>query len=105
METVIKEFGGKLKSLVEQFQELESLAAMEEQKPKNPYLTFAQACEYLGISANSLYTMTCRKKIPYYKPSGKSIYFLESDLLAWIQSKRVDTAEETESQAAAICTR
>ena len=105
MESAIKEFTADLNRLIARCQELENLAAMEEQKPKNPFLTFAQACEYLGLTANSLYTMTCRKRIPYYKPTGKNIYFLESDLLAWIQSKRIDTADETESQAAALCTR
>jgi len=38
-------------------------------------------------------------KIPFYKPSGKRVYFHKEDLDKWIQRKRVKTMEEIEQEA------
>ena len=93
-----------LRHLTAQFEEFAiDQARKEAETPKNPYLTLSQACLFLGVSKTALYTMTCRKQIPYFKPNGKNIYFLEKDLIDWIESKRVKTVEETESEAAALC--
>jgi|GEM_PF-1117748 excisionase family DNA binding protein len=93
-----------LRHLTAQFEEFAiDQARKEAETPKSPYLTLSQACLFLGITKTALYTMTCRKQIPYFKPNGKNIYFLEKDLINWIESKRVKTVEETESEAAALC--
>lgn len=102
----LKGLAENLRQLTAQFEEFATeQAKIEANKPKNPYLTFAQACEFLGVTRTAMYTMTCRKQIPYYKPNGKNVYFLESDLLAWIGSKRVKSNKEIESEAAALCVR
>ncbi len=43
--------------------------------------------------------MTHTMKIPFYKPSGKRVYFHKEDLDKWIQRKRVKTMEEIEQEA------
>ena len=47
-----------------------------------------EAAAYLGISINTLYRMTSKREIPFYKPNGKTIYFLTSDLDAWLYRNR-----------------
>jgi excisionase family DNA binding protein len=48
-----------------------------------PY-TFQQACRYLSLKPSYLYKLTSLKKIPFYKPSGKKLYFKRKDLDKWI---------------------
>lgn len=97
----LTEIADKLKQLTMQ---VETYAREQEEMTRfcNKFMNFDQACEYLGVTRSALHTMTCRKKIPYYKPSGRAIYFLENDLLAWIEAKRVKSAAEIESEAAAL---
>jgi hypothetical protein len=41
-----------------------------------------------------------QKKIPYYKPGGKMVYFKKQDLLDWKSRNRVGTDEEMRIAAA-----
>lgn len=103
MNAQIKGFANSLKELTEQFESMvESMQTKEETTNviKREYLTFNEACVYLGITKGALYNMTSRKQIPHYKPNGKSVYFKESELKNWIEKKRVKTSEEIESEAA-----
>jgi excisionase family DNA binding protein len=43
-------------------------------------LTVREAAEYTGISSGTLYVLTHGRKIPFYKPLGKKIYFKRSEL-------------------------
>lgn len=83
-----------------------SLQAQQERErevaPENKYMTFEQACKFLGVTRSALYTMTSRKKVPHYKPSGKAVYFLREDLERWITAKRVKSNDELMSEAAAL---
>jgi excisionase family DNA binding protein len=58
------------------------------------FLSFSQACDYLDLSASFLYKMTSDRKLPFYVPNGKKIYFKKADLDSWITRKRLDTTEE-----------
>jgi excisionase family DNA binding protein len=42
-----------------------------------------EAAEYLGISKSSIYQMTSRKEIPFFK-IGSRILFREEQLLTWL---------------------
>ena len=44
--------------------------------------------------------MTCKKEIPYYKPSGKYLYFDRAEVEAWMKQNRVNTKQEAAQQAA-----
>lgn len=78
----------QLQRLLEQAQE----NAMENEKP----LDFEAARKFLGVSCSTLYKMTFLKKIPFTKPGGKKVYFKKSDLIKWMNSNPVKTAEEIE---------
>ena len=53
-----------------------------------------------GLSKSHLYKMTCRKKIQYYKPNGKLVYFDRAEAEAWMKQNRVNTAQKAVQQAA-----
>lgn len=70
---------------------------MNNQRPLN----IDEAAEFLGLSKSHLYKLTSSGKLPHYKPGGKTLYFLQSDLLDYIKSGRVKTADEIEKEAIA----
>lgn len=100
----LKELATKVDSIVESYENIISMSETQTQ-PKREYLTFSEACVYLGLSKAALYNMTSRRQIPHYKPNGKSLYFKESELIAWIENKRIKTASEIEAEAAKLCVR
>ena len=66
-------------------------------------LTFAEAVMFTGLAKSYLYKLTASGKIPYYKPSGKLIYFDRSELERWMLRNPVKTADEIEQQAVNYC--
>ena len=66
-------------------------------------LSFSEASEYTSISKSYLYKLTCGRKIPYSKPTGKLIFFLKEDLDKFLTSNRIATQEEINSRATAYC--
>lgn len=76
-----------IQKLFEQFQ--------QDEKP----LSFPEAAEYLNVSKSHLYKLTHKNQIPFFKPNGKMIYFLKSDLRKWLLRNRQSTADEIEQKA------
>ena len=66
---------------------------------KKEYLTFEEACEYLGISKSKLYKMTSSFSIPCYKPEGRMLYFNREELNAWLSKNPVKTSRTHEQDA------
>ena len=52
-----------------------------------------------GLSKSHLYKMTCRHQIPYYKPSGKLMYFDKAEIEEWMRQNRIETTDEAEQRA------
>lgn len=73
---------------------------METQKE---VLTFNEAKDYLGISGSTLYQLTHKRAIPFYKPNGGKLYFDKIELIAWLKRNRVATVDELETQAQTYC--
>lgn len=69
---------------------IESLRGLLENKP----LSFPEACRYLNLSASYLYKLTHRKAIPYYKPTGKRVFFDRSQLDAFLRQGPVSTVSD-----------
>ncbi|MHB8871861.1 MAG: helix-turn-helix domain-containing protein [Candidatus Doudnabacteria bacterium] len=79
---------------------LDKLDRLEENILKPPkHLSFKKACEYLQVSKSQLYKLTHKKKISYYKPNGKMIYFKQCDLDEYIEKYKIKTNEEIENEA------
>ena len=63
-------------------------------------LPFAKAAEYLGLSRSTLYGMTSRGEITFFKPNGKKIFFNKSDLDTYLTRNRVRPREEIRAELA-----
>jgi excisionase family DNA binding protein len=46
------------------------------------------AANYLGLSVDSMYRLTGAKRITFYKPNNKKIYFKRQDLDAYALRRR-----------------
>ena len=66
---------------------------------KKDMLTFDEACNYLKLTASSLYKMTSKHRIPFYRPNGKRIYFKRTELDQWLQMNKRAADYELEARA------
>lgn len=73
------------KAILEKLSTIENLLKKKDDKP----LTFKEACTYLGYAPSYLYKLTYRKVIPYYKPTGKMIFFSKAELDEWVYKGNV----------------
>ena len=58
-----------------------------------------QVAKYLNIAKQTVYGMTSRREVPYYK-RGNRLYFQKSDIDEWLLSTRRKTIEEIKMEAA-----
>lgn len=49
-------------------------------------LNVEEACMLTGLSKSHLYKLTASRQVPHYKPHGKLIYFLRTELEQWMLS-------------------
>ena len=73
------------KEIMQQLAEIKALTLLAAKE----MLTIDDAVLYTGLGKSYLYVLTCKNKIPYYKPNGKNIYFKKSELNDWLQRNRV----------------
>lgn len=78
-------------SLLKSIKELltEKTASTLDSKP----MVFDEAWAYISCSSSHLYKLTSKNLIPHAK-RGKKLYFLKSDLDAWLIENRVKTVDE-----------
>ena len=62
-------------------------------------LTIDDVAFLTGLGKSYLYRLTCERKIPYYKPNGKLMYFDRGEIEAWMKQNRVGTTQEAERKA------
>jgi len=58
-----------------------------------------EAAAYLHISKSYLYKLTHKRKIAFFKPNGKLVFFKKHDLDAWLFRGRQDSFDEIEVRA------
>ena len=78
----------QVETILEKLENLERLALLNKS-----VLNFDEVAVYTGLSKSTLYKLTCSKKIPHYKPSGKLLYFDRKELDSWLLQNRVHTTE------------
>ena len=71
----------------------------ETQDANKGIMNVQQVADYLSISKQTVYGMTCRMEVPFYK-RGKKNYFKKSDIDEWLLATRRKTREEIEMEAA-----
>ena len=62
-------------------------------------LTIEDVALLTGLSKSHLYKLTCSRRIPHYKPSGRQMYFDRAEIEAWMKQNRVNTQAEAEQEA------
>ncbi len=82
-------------TLYKKLRKIERLLAKIDRTP----LSLKKAVRYTGFSKSHLYKLTHGQLIPHYKPQGKLVYFLKSDLDNFLISNRIATKEEILSRA------
>lgn len=70
-------------------------------KPKRLFLSLKEAAEYMYLAKATLYKMTMKKTIPFYKPNGRRVYFLIEDLDNFIMRNRIKSETELDREAEA----
>lgn len=93
VERFLKRFGS-LEELLSNLEKLESMTY----SVKN-FLSIDEVATYLQISKSSVYKLTSSKELTVYKPNGKNIFILRSDLDNWIRRNPSYSNEEIERQA------
>ena len=78
-----------------QNQELNASFQVQKQE-SNPIeiLNADQAAEFLHLAKQTLYTLTHKKKVPFYK-NGKKILFKKHELQEWMDSGRQFQADDS----------
>ncbi len=72
------------------FQEL--LIEIRELRNRNSkeVLNLTEACDFLRISKSQMYKLTSARRIPFYRPTGKLIYFKRSELIDWALTNKLN---------------
>lgn len=82
-------------SVTNQLNRIEEILNFQNAEP----MDFECACRYLSISKSYLYKLTCKNKIPFYKPNGKKIYFEKAELNKWLLKNRIKPESEIDETA------
>lgn len=69
-----------------------------EGKDEDQLLNVKEASLFLGLAVATLYEKTSERLIPHYK-QGKKIVFKKSELIKWIESRRIPTIEDIKAEA------
>jgi len=81
---LIQSLGTKIDNLQAEVTELRQLKLQTEE---GEILTVDSAARILGIEKKTLYNWCSAGKIPFHKkPGGKTVWFLKSDLIAWVKA-------------------
>lgn len=88
---------GSLEELLSHLKKLEGMAYSVKD-----FLTVDEVAMYLQITKSAVYKMTSKKELTMYKPNGKNIYILRSDLDDWIRKNQILSEEEIERRAKVI---
>jgi excisionase family DNA binding protein len=68
-------------------------------------MTLEEAAIFIGVKRSQLYKLTHMNCIPYYKPSGKLVYFEKSELLKWLRQNPVKSQSQIDEEAQTILSR
>ena len=77
---------------------LNGIKLPESEQKKDKLLSVREAADFLGLAVPTVYSMTSNNKIPFRKP-GKKLYFLESELIKWIDSSKRKSKPELDQEA------
>lgn len=85
---------GSLNELLAHLARVERIAYMAKD-----FLSIDEVAAYLQVSKSYVYKLTSSRELTVYKPNGKNIFILRSDLNEWIKRNPCLSNEEIEKQA------
>lgn len=88
------EFRALIKEVIKETLKEERLAS----ESNTSLLNIQEAAALLNLAVATLYEKTSERLIPHYK-HGKKIMFKKSELLAWVESRKVKTIQEIRQEA------
>jgi excisionase family DNA binding protein len=68
------------------------------------FMNIDETAKLIDLSRPTVYGLVHKNKIPYHK-KGKRLYFLKSEILAWLKSGKHQTKSEMEDRADAYLMR
>src|SRR5690606_40240959 len=86
-------------AILKELYELKRLVIQQGQAQKE-VLSAEECAELLGVSVGYVYRQTSEKRLPFYKPNGKKIYFKRDELLDWLLSHRISPDVELSAHVA-----
>ena len=66
-------------------------------------LTLSELSQFTGLSKSTIYKLTMSREIPFYKPTGKYLYFEREEIEKWLLNNRTATNNEIETAAVNYC--
>ena len=88
--------------LIQQKQNEERLDALEGiYLCQKEIFNFDEAAAYLSISKSTLYKLTSKKEIPFYKPN-RLVFFERAELDNWIRAAAVKSEDQLNDQVNAL---
>lgn len=61
---------------------------------KKQYLNVVEASVYTGFTPKYIYQLVHRAEIPFYKPTGRKLFFKIEDLDEWISTSKSKSVNE-----------
>jgi len=82
-------------------EKLESIEKMltEQNILQKDVLNFNETAIYLDVSHSHLYKLTSAGAIPFYKPTGKKLYFSRKELDGWLLMNKTLSLDEIDAMA------
>lgn len=80
-------------AILREINELRALVVKQARAQKE-IISVEECAEFLGLSISYIYRLTHEKRLPYYRPNGKKIYFQKQELLNWLLSHRISPDSE-----------
>ena len=65
----------------------------QETETENDFLNLKDTAKFLDLATQTIYGLTCRREIPFYK-KGKKLYFKKSELEKWLEDGRKSSQDE-----------
>lgn len=66
-------------------------------KTEEEILTIDQACMFLNLAKSTIYILTSKRILPFFK-RGKKLYFKKSELLQWIEDGKKKTMKQLQNE-------
>ena len=63
---------------------------------KSEFITVDEAAKHLNLKKSYIYSLIHQRKISFYKPLGKRVYFDKLELNKWITASKIKSVEEVE---------